>query len=524
MKHTFGKLSVMGIVVILIALAFTFQNCGGGLLAPTATQSSSGTGGGTGGSTGGGTGGSTGGGTGGLPEAPITVSVGSVQTCLIQSGKLSCLADNRWGMLGNGTVVNTSTPIDVVGLGSGVSAVATSWSHHMCAIHNGMIKCWGQNTGGNIGDGTNTNRYTPVVVQGLPTGATAISAGAFQNCANFSGNLKCWGSFHDGTDTTASAGVAPQDFGGLTTGVQDFDIGFWHSCAVVNGAAKCWGANNFGQLGDGTTTPRPMPVDVSGLVSGVSKITVGQYFSCAIHNGVPKCWGRGTSGEMGNGALTNQMTPVAVTGITDATQIAVTFNTGCALRSGGSVKCWGLSAGGTLGNGGAFGSVSSTPVDVVGLSANVTQLSGTGNHFCVMQANVPKCWGSNFKGKIGDGTLTDRNAPVSVLRTRDPATAPTATASIVSVTASTPGPIGINTPITWTVNTAPANTPIEYRYMIYNNTTATWVYDAVRFIDQNYITFNPDAPGTYHLQVWVRAKGKTVNYDNWENSAQFQAN
>ncbi|MEQ1875095.1 MAG: hypothetical protein ABL958_00520 [Bdellovibrionia bacterium] len=454
---------------------------------------------------------------------PVFIFAGGVHTCLLQGGKLWCWGDNRWGMLGDGNIVNTSIPVNVTGMDGDVTHVATSWSHHICAIKSGVIHCWGQNTGGNLGAGSAAHRYAPAPVAGAPTGATAISGGTFQNCAIVSGGLTCWGSLHDGTAATVAAAATPQPFGGLTSGVQHVDVGLWHSCAVVNGGAKCWGNNQYGQLGNASNTASTVPVDVAGLGAGVSQIEVGEFFTCAIHNGVPKCWGRGNLGELGDGASVNQTTPVTVVGITDATQVAVTYNTGCALRATGGVKCWGFSAAGTRGSGEASGSVLNTPVDVTGMQTGATQLTGAGNHFCAVQNNIPKCWGSNFKGKIGDGTLTDRYVPTEVLRTRNPATALAATAAIINVTATTAGPISVFTPITWTVDAGPANTPLEYRYSIYNEDTSIWIYQPTKWVDQNFLTFNPDVAGNYHMQVWVRAKGKTVDYDDWRNAASFQA-
>lgn len=191
--------------------------------------------------------------------------------------------------------------------------------------------------------------------------------------------------------------------------------GTGYSCAITSaGGVRCTGSNDWGQLGDGTTTPAygGTMVDVVGLTTGVVGLSgVGGYRTCAITSqGGVKCWGLNNVGQLGNGTTNNSSTPVDVIGLSSGvlTILGDAYTT-CALTSGGGVKCWGSNLNGLLGIGNRTDS--STPVDASGLLSGVKAIRMGNAYYCVlMNTGGVKCWGYNYYS-LGLSSLT----PVDVI-------------------------------------------------------------------------------------------------------------
>ena len=356
-----------------------------------------------------------------------SVSAGSVHTCaLTTQGGVKCWGDNFYGQLADGTTTDRDSPVDVIGLSSGVAMVAAG-SVHTCALSTpGGVKCWGQGALGALGDGTGMNQSTPVDVVGLPTGVAAIAAGSQHTCALTTvGGVKCWGdntqgALGDGQSCGTFVCATPVDVVGLETGVTAIAVGGSHSCALTTaGGLKCWGNNFTGQVGDGQGCGNrcTTPVDVSGFISGVAKVAAGATHTCAITTaGNLKCWGSNVSGELG--AVTTEScfsgrpcstVPIdvcaeatCIANLTGVAAVAGGAEHTCALTTAGGVKCWGHNEFGELGDGTT--TQRSTPVDIVALGSNIAGVSTGGNHSCALTAaGGVECWGRNTSGQLGDG-------------------------------------------------------------------------------------------------------------------------
>jgi alpha-tubulin suppressor-like RCC1 family protein len=373
----------------------------------------------------------------GLNSGVTAISSGYAHTCaLAPGGSVNCWGSNEVGQLGDGTLDSRWVPSAVDGLTSGVAAVAAGGEHTCALTTGGGVKCWGGNRLGQLGDGTTQDRQAPVNVIGLTSGVKAIAAGGNHTCALTTiGGVKCWGNNLGGQlgDGTTETRLSPVAVVGLTSGIGAIIVGDGHTCALTaGGGVKCWGRNTSGPVGDGTTEDRLSPVDVVGLTSGVQAIAGGYSSTCALTTGAPtkgvpttgvptkgfgvKCWGNNSDGQLGDGTTQNRLTPVDVKGLTSGIKtITGGGSHTCALTTGVEALCWGDNEYGQLGDGTTETRLS--PVGVKTLAGGETISAGE-YHTCAITTGGlttgvgAQCWGLNQSGQLG---INQGWSPVDVL-------------------------------------------------------------------------------------------------------------
>jgi alpha-tubulin suppressor-like RCC1 family protein/capsule polysaccharide export protein KpsE/RkpR len=251
-----------------------------------------------------------------------TLSAGQSHTCaLTADGAAYCWGWNAYFQRGNTTDTATALPVQVSG--DHRFAALDAGSNHTCALEDdGTAWCWGYNRYGQLGDGTTHTQGMPVpVVSGQRF--TAISAGGNHTCAlgtNPAGpNIFCWG-FNSvgqvgaGSDTVIA--TSPVRTAG-TVRLDQVSAGLDHNCGLAGTALYCWGGNAHGQLADGTSFPEGLPGATSPVPSPTRAeflaVAAGAYGSCGIAtDGRAWCWGRGGHGQLGNGNTTDHFFPQAV--------------------------------------------------------------------------------------------------------------------------------------------------------------------------------------------------------------------
>lgn len=260
----------------------------------------------------------------GLPTDVTAIAAGHAHTCaLSKDGAVLCWGWNKYGQLGDGTTVDKRTPTMVQGLSSGVVAISIHYEHSCALADSGLVLCWGRNLGGQLGNGTTKDALTPSAVDGLPSDIAAISAGDSQTCAlDDKGGAYCWGNnswgqLGDGTKTRRLRPVAVQ---GLQSEITAIATGNIHTCArTVAGGVQCWGDNGVGQLGNGTRFDSLSPVDVVNLSDAVS-LSLTENTTCVIRrNGALACWGDNRNNQIGDGSEIIRDTPTIPVGFGDRT-------------------------------------------------------------------------------------------------------------------------------------------------------------------------------------------------------------
>jgi len=326
-----------------------------------------------------------------------SISAGGEHTLALKSnGSLWAWGLGGDGQLGDGTGSNKNTPVAVSGLTSGVVAVAAGKDHSIALKSDGSVWAWGDNFNGQIGDGTSAYRGTPVAVNILTSGVTAIAAGDSHNLALKSdGSLWAWGA--DAECQLGNGGThdcyTPVAVKNLTSGVIAIAAGWSHSLAVKSdGSVWAWGWSSDGQIGDGSTATRPTPVAVSGLTSGVTAVAAAFRHSLALRNGTVWAWGYNRYGQLGDGTTVSCLVPEEIdpADLTDITAIAADWGSSYALSRDGSLWVWGDNSYGELGLGNATSHLTPTHL-LPPVGYRFTSIdAGSGKHAVATLAAVPE--------------------------------------------------------------------------------------------------------------------------------------
>jgi alpha-tubulin suppressor-like RCC1 family protein len=316
---------------------------------------------------------------------------------ILNSGILKCWGLNTKGQLGDNTIVNKDSPV-TIDPGTSYQEIQTG-SFHSCGITNtGALKCWGENGKGQLGIGNNISKSLPTVVD---AGTMYIQISTFDEhtCGVTSDNiLKCWGdntdsAIGDGTTTSRNSPTV------IDSGVPYLSVaaGFNHTCAItIANVLKCWGNNNRFQSGINGMSVIPSP-EIVDTGESYKLVTSSTEYSCGIlTSGVFKCWGADRNGNLGGFAPTDTL-PIVMDPGTTYIFADLGDEYTCGVTTTNKLKCWGAT---NAGLSSAYYKFSDP--EIIQPSTSFKSVSVGLSFYCATTiTNDLKCWGRNLSGSQG---------------------------------------------------------------------------------------------------------------------------
>lgn len=268
--------------------------------------------------------------------------------------------------------------------------------NHMCGIDgDGMVACWGGNETHEVSPDPPGEITQPYVVMS----GDSVVAGVDHTCATANRTVKCWGDNSMGQLGGDDIGVVHE----TPVSVLRYQAALLDNVSVIAASATgrftcasaspvgCWGANESGQLGDGGTTTRDYFEPIGQLNGGALPLAVGSAHGCIAPGSGVACWGVNTSGQLGNPSTENHQPPTTVPGLGAVTHLAAGSAHTCAvLADGGQVVCWGLDDLGQRGDAGLTGLLNTTGV------VGATSIAAGSKHTCAVVDQRLVCWGAGF--------------------------------------------------------------------------------------------------------------------------------
>ena len=373
----------------------------------------------------------------------IQVAAGDTHSAAVtKDGDLYMWGSNECGQLGVYSNDNSKVPIKVNNSSSTLSEksvkyVALGVSHSAAITKDGSLYMWGSNRYGRLGDGTTTDRYTPVKIM---DNVASVSLGSSHSAAVTKNNyLYVWG--YGGNDTDYSY-IGNGSYSDIRSPVKIMDnvasvsLGSSHSAAITkDGSLYMWGSNYHGQLGDGTTSGKHRPQRVA---SNVQSVELGSSYTTVISkDGGLYTWGYNYYGQLGNGTTTKSSNPIKI--MNDVVDCAGGGSHTIALKKDGTVYAWGYNDCGQLGDGTTTDRTSPVAIQIYdhtnvltssgvkhgiipdngnysfGSTGEIVQVAAGGRHSAAVTKDGDLyMWGSNECGQLGVYSNADSKIPIKV--------------------------------------------------------------------------------------------------------------
>jgi alpha-tubulin suppressor-like RCC1 family protein len=301
-------------------------------------------------------------------------------------------------------------------------------------LSDGLIRCWGANTYGELGNDDPSDTPVPTLVKGIAD-VVSVVAGSENTCAIVAdGTVSCWGKNNSrqlGERSVAVSSSVPVVIQSALP-ASAVAVGETHICTItrIDASVQCWGSTEFGALGNGTTAAGTVatPWTVPGL-KGATTIAAGARHTCAsVSDGHVLCWGDNSLGQLGriSGSSTSTGTPQSVT-LSDGTpavlilQVSSIQDHVCAALGTAQAQCWGQNGSGQLGSATVSSGSRGWTATLVGKDLSGTPLQRVAfmvagrEHSCALVSDgTAFCWGLNDNGQLGIGNVSNSNNPREV--------------------------------------------------------------------------------------------------------------
>lgn len=368
---------------------------------------------------------------------------------LTSKGRIFIWGINVYGQLGDGTVVDKYKPLDITSKfnlydGEVIEQISLGGYHSSAVTSLGRIFTWGFNVHGQLGDGTSSNRLTPVDITAkfnLSLGETIseVNLGAyFSSAITSSGRIFTWGqnTYCQIADGTVTDRYLPVDITAkftFNTGevITQMVLGTYHAAVLTSeGRLFTWGGNTYGQLGDGTNTIKSAPFNITanfglGVGETIVQISLGEFHSAAITSlGRIFTFGFNQDGELGDGTLDYKLLPTDITSQFTLNvgeiinQVSLGDYHSSAITSEGRLFTWGKNTNGQLGDGTIVNS--SVPINItaqfsLAVGETITSACHGASHSSAIISNGKMfTWGNNSNGQLGYVSASDVLVPTIV--------------------------------------------------------------------------------------------------------------